>query len=509
MASEAGNCAICLEEKGMISCPFCSLGFCKNCLQSSFIYFTSVACPDCRKELSMEFLQRFYTKAYLEKLFRQKKEDQLFSEESALLQNTLGVLAQERERDERKQVVRSEIKEIANKMLELERKRNELRRELRGILRGTFEEKERRAFVQPCPIEGCRGFLSTRWKCEVCFRYFCSDCREEIKFNEQEEIKEEHKCDPQLVESIKFAEKGTKRCPNCGVAIFKIEGCRQMFCVSCHQAFDWETLRIIHEPVHNPHYFQWLNQRGHNERRIGDVPCGGLVDAFQIRSPEMIRIRAGIGGINEFLVHNARNIEHEQNNENIRKDYLMKKIDLKEFKRRVYIAGRKHDRMQRYFRILQMFVNIASDLIRDHVLNHTEAKGVQELSEFREIVNNDIRKIKEDKYTSVKLIDQNFNFMRDNEREAVRREARSKVSYCTYPDCHRTFYEREGERAFKVCGNHRFVIQNENKQLGRLCICKMKTGIRKNQPCGRVASNIEGTICSMHLPKLKRQYFDE
>ena len=494
------ECCICRTDEGTIVCPFCSSAFCKSCLQKSFDYFTSIACIECRKEFSIEFLQKYFTKKYLEKTIRKKQEDKLFSEESALLQNTLGIIAQERERNERKQIVNSELKELKDKMKMFEIRRNELRQELRKIWRGDVEEKERRVFVQHCPSSDCRGFLSIRWKCEVCLRYFCKSCREEIK----EENDEKHVCDPQLVESIKFAEKGTKKCPNCGESIFKTEGCSQMFCVTCATAFDWNTLRIIHSVIHNPEYFRWLNQRGHNERRIGDIPCGGIIDAFQIRTQEMINIRAGVGGINEFLTRHAQNVEQEQNNENIRKDYLMKKIDVKEFKRRIFIAGRKHDRIQRYYRIIQMFVNIASDLIRDHVLNNTEAKGVQELQEFREIVNNDIMKIKEDRYLTIRLIDSNFTLVA---RDKVR-EIRIKEFACTYPGCLNPCYMQEGKGALNVCDAHRRHIRAENKRLGKFCIYKMKSGVRKNQPCGKLASNMEGTICFLHLPKLKSQDFD-
>ena len=37
-------------------------------------------------------------------------------------------------------------------------------------------KKERRKFMKACPAEGCRGFLSTQWKCGMCSTHVCSKC---------------------------------------------------------------------------------------------------------------------------------------------------------------------------------------------------------------------------------------------------------------------------------------------------------------------------------------------
>ncbi len=83
--------------------------------------------------------------------------------------------------------------------------------------------EEKKTFVRKCPVTDCRGFLSSRWKCDLCKNYVCPDCNE-IKNGD------DHVCDPNAVETINLLKKDTKPCVKCGTMIFKISGCSQMWC---------------------------------------------------------------------------------------------------------------------------------------------------------------------------------------------------------------------------------------------------------------------------------------
>jgi hypothetical protein len=65
--------------------------------------------------------------------------------------------------------------------------------------------------------------------------------------------------------------KNTKPCPKCGVRISKIDGCDQMWCVECKTAFSWNTGNIESGKIHNPHYYQFMRERGGMPRDPNDV----------------------------------------------------------------------------------------------------------------------------------------------------------------------------------------------------------------------------------------------
>ena len=81
--------------------------------------------------------------------------------------------------------------------------------------------KEVREFIQRCPGEGCRGYLSTAYKCGVCAKYACSDCLA-VKGEDRDAA---HTCDESAKATAALIRRETKPCPKCGVRIYKIDGC--------------------------------------------------------------------------------------------------------------------------------------------------------------------------------------------------------------------------------------------------------------------------------------------
>ena len=124
------------------------------------------------------------------------------------------------------------------------------------------------------------------YKCEVCKLFTCPDCFEVIGYSKEEH----HECKEDNLKSAEMIKKETKGCPKCGVRIFKISGCDQMWCTECKVAFSWNTGKIVlNGQIHNPHYYNYLQQTeggvgGAAPRNPGDIVCGGVIPYYSFNS---------------------------------------------------------------------------------------------------------------------------------------------------------------------------------------------------------------------------------
>jgi hypothetical protein len=266
----------------------------------------------------------------MNKKYKEYKENLLLELEKSLLPETQVMITN-------KKVVENELKEMDQSVWDLTEALNRLVRKqdrLRTLVRnddyrgmGEYlnkkdednkspddsktQEKERRAFIKPCPAPECRGFLSTQYKCGMCDTKCCPDCGDILskdflqfvdKLKKQEDLikrsnlpeeekeqkinalKEEmkHKCDSNTLETMKALMKECKNCPKCGTYIYKIAGCDMMFCTSCKTAFSWKSGEIVTKNIHNPHYFEYLRENGQEDDEIRRRFGGG---APQNRAP--------------------------------------------------------------------------------------------------------------------------------------------------------------------------------------------------------------------------------
>lgn len=234
-----------------VACPYCSFEVCRTCCETYILSEPTPRCmnSDCYKEWSRQFLRDNFTLVFLTKRYRPHMENVLFDKEKALLPDAQLVI----EEKNRKKEVREKIKEVESDIRVLEVKRFLLEQELQGN-----SKKERVEFVRECPADGCRGFLSSQWKCGICQLWTCPDCHE-LKGPSREC---DHICNPNNVETARLLEKDSKPCPSCHSLIFRISGCNQMFCTRCNTAFCWVTGKINKTQIHNPHYFEWLRNNG-------------------------------------------------------------------------------------------------------------------------------------------------------------------------------------------------------------------------------------------------------
>ena len=269
------TCNICCDTYNVSSrakteCYYCNFGACRTCCETYVLSESLPKCLNskCGKEWSRKFIREKFTSVFVNKKFKKHMEDILYEQEKALMPATQPII----EEMNRKKHIREELAELDEEIEKLARQRRLLERTIYNPELDKTKEIQKTSFMRSCAAEGCRGFLSSQWKCGICELWTCPDCHELKGANRDDP---DHKCDPNNVETAKLLNKDTKPCPKCQTKIFKIDGCDQMWCTQCHTAFSWKT-GALSTSIHNPHYFEWMRNRGGGgqPRAAGDIICG-------------------------------------------------------------------------------------------------------------------------------------------------------------------------------------------------------------------------------------------
>lgn len=298
------QCQICLEDcsaKKSIECGFCDFIGCKACVKESILYSVNEPeCPKCNHAWSYEFCIDNINRTFMEKDYRSRRKDILFDVQKSKIPGTMGL-------------VENEIKyeELTEQTMSLKVVINDLQDQLNQYQTMLYKTQDERnkikkaktsltTFKKKCPKEGCVGFLSSGHKCMICSTKVCPHCNEIVSNHLDsgsgggESKHQEHVCDPDAVASYKLIKEETKPCPNCATAIFKIDGCDQMWCTSCHVAFSWKTGQKVTGRIHNPHFYEWQKNNDDPNREVGEILCGGVIDVrvvnrLQRASIELLR----------------------------------------------------------------------------------------------------------------------------------------------------------------------------------------------------------------------------
>jgi len=259
-------------------------------------------------------------------------------------------------------------------------------------LHGGLVDTERRQFVRACPFGDCRGFLSTAWKCGVCENWTCPECHE-VKGSERDGP---HVCNPENVATAKLLAQDSRNCPKCAVAIFKINGCDQMYCTQCHTAFSWRTGRIESGVIHNPHYYEYMRAHGTLPRNAGDVPCGGFppihtVRQFLHRTPvpisQYIHAAHRAHAHCQWVLAGRYIVDNRNDNRDLRINYMTGDIDEDIFKKKIQQREKARQRKTDILQVLQMFMAVLVDLFQAFEQNHDVNTLVDSLDQLRTHVN--------------------------------------------------------------------------------------------------------------------------
>ena len=378
------ECIICAEKitsqkRKNIKCEYCDFSACKTCFEKYLLTENKPTCMnnECTREWTPKFIADNFTNKFITNDLKKHKEKVLFEKEKALLPATQPLV---------ENIIESEKIDVLigleyDKIRDINRQIRRLRIQ-QSDLQLNKTKKERAKFIKACPAENCRGFLSSQYKCGICENWTCPECNE-IKGPNRDAP---HTCNPQAVATAKLLANDTKGCPNCGVGIFKIEGCDQMWCTECHTAFSWRTGQIERN-IHNPHYYEWMRRTGGEiPRNINEVQCGREIDHQLSRSIDVtlsgLSIKFDRGdslmfkSLRKILSNICRKIIHYRfvelprfqidntlNNQDLRILYLRNKISEEDFKITLQRNDKKNKKHNDISNIYTLFINATTDII--------------------------------------------------------------------------------------------------------------------------------------------------
>lgn len=287
------DCSVCCEpynnsNRARIVCEYadCKYNACRGCVQQ---YLLSTAenphCMACKKAWNQRTMELKLKKSFMANTYMKHRRN-------LLLERELSKLPEAMEAANNYQLCRehdAEIEKLTYEIAKLDAEKRKLLNDITvhknriiDIKRGNIPTDgfEKRKFIMPCSSEDCRGYLSTQYKCDICKLYTCKDCFETIGYTKEDA----HECDENNVKSATSIKEETRPCPTCGVRIYKITGCDQMWCTECRTAFSWKTGVKDTGNVHNPHFHQYQRSinNGTAPRTPGDVVCGGVPTYFDI-----------------------------------------------------------------------------------------------------------------------------------------------------------------------------------------------------------------------------------
>lgn len=398
------DCSVCLtvftkKIRTPYICAYCDKSACLSCFKKYIVSTPSDPhCLHCRKALTTDIVDSIFSKNFRKNELRKHRIQLLMEQERSIFPETIIIVEREdvlkeyldtyeyhkavllklspRDSSPIDMLMILEINEIRKKLLRIQQRINEIGIDMKK------DKVDRRVFIRKCP--SCNdGLLSSQWKCINCKTKVCKNCLA-MKGKEDEEIV--HTCKQEDVESAKTIESETKPCPSCGVRVEKSEGCNQMWCTSCNNAFDWKSGLKVNGPVHNPHFHefirgnlnsgintqqQWQNACENNrDPAYWPFPYGGhLINLIQTKMGNKVvpsHWTLKILDINRLMIERSINahayLPYSPNSyEDLRKKRLRKLIDDSEWSRQLSIRETQREKRNKMRLLDELILAVCRD----------------------------------------------------------------------------------------------------------------------------------------------------
>lgn len=413
VANAATECFACCESfnkstHALVNCDGCNFPICKGCVRT---YLTSTAsdphCMNCKKGWSQKFIVANLNQTWVSKDYKEHRKKFLTDQQIAKLPESMAAAAQYKKNEEYREqanAVKAKLDEAKAVVRKLDEEHRHLLQAVYRAERGQSSRKTEIKFIMPCPVDDCRGLLSTAYKCEICKTYACSKCLVPTGHIRDDP---NHVCNEDDVKSAQLIKESTKPCPGCGERIYKTSGCDQMWCTKCHTTFSWQTSALITNTIiHNPHYYEWQRKNGTDGNAVrnpGDVVCGGLLPYYTFNRAirvimdsktaknnasklNNIDISGFYARLHRFASHiSYYDLDSERTKVRTCSDfqldrvhYINKIIDRAEFGKRIIKKDKNRRRAVDKVHIYEMINAVLIDLV-GHIINNRSSENVVDI----------------------------------------------------------------------------------------------------------------------------------
>jgi len=359
---------------------------------------------NCKKVWNDDFIDTSFPKSFIKKELKAHLEEIMFERQEAMFSETINLNNQKKK-----------MEKIQSKINKLKKKIQDYQAEMEFLKNAEFfkhdSTKKKVNIIKKCPKNKCQGYLDDNYKCSTCDTILCIKC-ECI-------LKENHKCKPEDVETVKIKKQTSKPCPTCSKLTFKDGGCAQVWCPPpCNggkgTAWNFNTGEIEKGPVHSPDYYDYM--RKNNNGVVPTQNCNVRNDM-----PDIWEIRRYLKPLDDMelterhrffvdLKNNIMNKYIETNNDeftrnlDLRVKYLSNSIDKVQFKRTLFARNKKINKNKTIYENLNMLYNVGVDIFNDLKYNHRinrkigglidTSKIYEEMENIRKYYNNIIKKTK-------------------------------------------------------------------------------------------------------------------
>lgn len=401
------ECAICISKftgkvRKKIHCSSCKYSCCLECIKTYLMGTPDDPhCMNCRKGWDRDYQYEILGKSFVNVTLRKHQKQLLHEKENARIPSTQNYVDYIIEKEK----LEYEMNKLQIQMRELKLKQSQVRHKYNNLNAPSKSDKTDHKALLKCPHTSCKGYLSGS-KCNICKNKICRDCMTVIDIDINEHI-----CDEDTKKSAQLILRETRACPGCSERIYKIHGCDQMWCTMCNIAFSWNNGKQITGVIHNPHYYDWLNNQNNNSniRNPGDVVCGGLIPYISVLRTYKLTNRHkcsdDINKIHQIITHlqhsvinqYRRDLQYNLDNKlrHSRAEYMLNRLSEENWKRRIITIENNREKKQSFLHIFETFVTLVTERFNEFIttsyVNNDNTKYDENYPSFRE----EIRKIGE------------------------------------------------------------------------------------------------------------------